>query len=997
MNSIFTKLAAMLVFAFAGTLSSWAAQVTIRVGSGEGTFYRYGAAELNKNWASKWEKPGVLKLETNGNNMKAVNDTTINVATGNGNYLKYTLTAGDGWKISSYTIKMTPANDGQKVIIGGTEHSLAKGVQSSFSSAPDSTTAFFEKKGVNGDCTTLLDVTLETVSDGNTYVVSIGGNEYYGTETQTAGSAPTLPAALQRSFCTYEYFKDQAMTETCTAVEANTVVYVKATKADWMSDSYEAAKWKYLRVRDNNSYVSTDGTGNTIGAKQKKAVYQWAFVGDPYNGVAVYNRAVGAGKVLAADGTADGTAASMKDATAAVAKFYPRLSDKISGTQPIFFLSANSTAGPSLNKYAGGTVLKFWSGADAGSSFTIEDVPQYSVTYHVSIGSFTGQESVTAIEGEPKIPAVMVRDFCTYEYFSDEAHATPLATIEAAAQIYVKPVKADWMSDSYEAAKWYLWAIRTDNPSYLKAESAQTSLQGTKGYEDDMTWAFVGDPYNGLAVYNRSTGATKKLAAGAVTGDGGNTKAFMQEEGVEGQTYSWFPVLKAYSADAATKTNGTARFVLRQGSRDGQCLNKRATLAFWAGNADVGSICFVEQADFSENLRDGYSACFEDPDAGKPFHLSVAGKAALDSAYAANTSGFLGKAAYDSFVQQIKDNRQPLTTGTYLIVGRHRDSAGRYVYSRPSDNRLATCTKADYDENRDGIKDYAIATVTSRADGKYTLYFNGRSANVNEDYNQAIMPTDSAVAFIIQPNDQGVNNVKFYEASVKADNSDVYGLLHEAGSNIVVKWEAGSDASWWEFIPVSVDDTKNVSLGSAEEYSWSTAYKPYNFTLPEGVAAFTLNSAGTLSAVEGAVRGGVPVILRAPKDKGAIELTPGGEVTENRPADNVLKGTYSDLTVTSGEKYTLQRKGGSEGGAIGMMLFTGTTIPAGKAYVDKADVDGSPARSSFVDFESGGVPTGIGSAKAEAAADDVYDLQGRRVAAPKAGLYIVGGRKVVLK
>ena len=35
--------------------------------------------------------------------------------------------------------------------------------------------------------------------------------------------------------------------------------------------------------------------------------------------------------------------------------------------------------------------------------------------------------------------------------------------------------------------------------------------------------------------------------------------------------------------------------------------------------------------------------------------------------------------------------------------------------------------------------------------------------------------------------------------------------------------------------------------------------------------------------------------------------------------------------------------------------------------------------------------------KANATSDAIYDLQGRRVAAPRKGIYIKGGRKVVLK
>ena len=51
---------------------------------------------------------------------------------------------------------------------------------------------------------------------------------------------------------------------------------------------------------------------------------------------------------------------------------------------------------------------------------------------------------------------------------------------------------------------------------------------------------------------------------------------------------------------------------------------------------------------------------------------------------------------------------------------------------------------------------------------------------------------------------------------------------------------------------------------------------------------------------------------------------------------------------------------------------------------------------SFSDIDDDA--TGIMSVeKANETSDAIYDLQGRRVAAPRKGIYIKGGRKVVLK
>jgi hypothetical protein len=52
---------------------------------------------------------------------------------------------------------------------------------------------------------------------------------------------------------------------------------------------------------------------------------------------------------------------------------------------------------------------------------------------------------------------------------------------------------------------------------------------------------------------------------------------------------------------------------------------------------------------------------------------------------------------------------------------------------------------------------------------------------------------------------------------------------------------------------------------------------------------------------------------------------------------------------------------------------------------------------SFSDFDDDSEATGIMSVEKDNPSDAIYDLQGRRVIAPKKGLYIKNGRKVVLK
>ena len=74
---------------------------------------------------------------------------------------------------------------------------------------------------------------------------------------------------------------------------------------------------------------------------------------------------------------------------------------------------------------------------------------------------------------------------------------------------------------------------------------------------------------------------------------------------------------------------------------------------------------------------------------------------------------------------------------------------------------------------------------------------------------------------------------------------------------------------------------------------------------------------------------------------------------------------------------------------------SGGDLPAGKAYLNIAY---SPTSAPVLNLNFGDDTTGIKTIdNSQFTIDNVYDLQGRRVAQPTKGLYIVNGRKVVIK
>jgi hypothetical protein len=133
---------------------------------------------------------------------------------------------------------------------------------------------------------------------------------------------------------------------------------------------------------------------------------------------------------------------------------------------------------------------------------------------------------------------------------------------------------------------------------------------------------------------------------------------------------------------------------------------------------------------------------------------------------------------------------------------------------------------------------------------------------------------------------------------------------------------------------------------------------------------------------------------------GTYTMTPGlGETI----VSNMLRGVTMNTVLNKVEgdytNYVLAKKNGNLGFYA---VVDGSTLSAHKAYLPLPTASlPSGARSIKLVFEDGGT-TDISEASplndnGELINDNIYDLQGRRVEKPTRGLYIVNGRKVVIK
>jgi len=199
-----------------------------------------------------------------------------------------------------------------------------------------------------------------------------------------------------------------------------------------------------------------------------------------------------------------------------------------------------------------------------------------------------------------------------------------------------------------------------------------------------------------------------------------------------------------------------------------------------------------------------------------------------------------------------------------------------------------------------------------------------------------------------------------------------------------------NDGSYYSSIKVTYP-AMTVAITPSKEYTSFSSDKALDFSsFADELEAYTVS---TLTKTEATLN----KVTAAPANTGLVLKKIADKTfyvpivaTASAVGTNYLKAAVTATTVDANSTYVL-----SDGK---FSLFTGTTIPAGKAYLDKTDV---PAAARELSFNFGGETTGI-SEKITVNSDKfatapVYNLNGQRVSQPARGLYIVNGKKVVVK
>ncbi len=621
-------------------------------------------------------------------------------------------------------------------------------------------------------------------------------------------------------------------------------------------------------------------------------------------------------------------------------------------------------------------------------------VPVYDVSYKVVDGSnnvlFTS-ETVSVISGTAitELPAAYQKaDF--YSYNTVDVTVTSNQQITFTATPLTTPL-VKYSADA-DNATWYYLTMRpggdnTAYPTYVASPNEgdeNVQLPATDAHDETTMWAFVGEPYAGFHVYNKAAGTGVVLGsalAGQNDNNGGNTPATLAALG--SQTYEIWTI--------SASSYATGGFFLS--NAEGQYLNKRNAnnLSYWTKGHDIGSTFVGEEHLEGQALYESLLAQVEATNYGTvlgTYTCSLCPGTEADyinnikTTYGAAANYTEGAAALQTMIDAISINlpkantflRIQSTHGTYLsgIASTSSNGAtGRLTFTTAEDASTAFFF--------DGTYFYCLGTGAATKGRDVGVVGTAGIAYSFEE--STITPGRYAIRF--NP-DEGVLRYMY-----------AWGT---SGAKTNMADQNGADAANCVFTLTELTSVP-FTISAAGQ---ATICLPVAFTVPTGVKVRYANRAhdNLLTVVECGTDEGVAALPVVPANTPVILVGAAGTYdlalaeTDATVTGNVLTSTSNGGVAVAAETnaYILALNGTEV--VFAKLDDTDRNIAGFKAYFVLETGGDAP---QYLFFEEGEV-TGINAVNAAVQnGAAVYDLQGRRVNAATKGVYIINGKKVLVK
>lgn len=561
-------------------------------------------------------------------------------------------------------------------------------------------------------------------------------------------------------------------------------------------------------------------------------------------------------------------------------------------------------------------------------------------------------------------------------------------------------------SESFDNATWYVMDMHNnDDPlggtknyvwTFHNADQditlPITDLK-TATYSDNMLWCFVGDLAKGFKIYNKAAGSSLTLRKA----ENGNKPAVMSATNDRNQ-------FKIYPSTESRITGNAFCFKL-----DGddyyvntQEVNNVKVLRGW-DKTDGGSSCrvfapnsFIVNA--TKDYNNYYVKASELPEGalGTNSYLETDNNLAdFKAHFAAANNRTANVDQINTLVEDWKKINAAAAEETTIEAGKsyrlYNAKDKKWLCVRTTDNTKLT-TDADAN-NSIG----SVVTFTNAESGRFRMMIEGKTLGKYVQWYAPITLEEN------NSNSKGsykVNKVGTTFTFQDYTNQNQYSYLHcsnNDGTSNVVGWETSNTLSptYWHVVPAT---TAEIDMKAVEGNTYATAYLPFNVSSVDNAEVYVgkLNADKTIlnmTKVEGGIPAEKGVVLVGNTAKATLNI---GETTATI-SENDLVGTNINIAFTNNAPRANYLVFGKNSNAVGFYAPSESVanIPANKAYINASILNNSVAA---IALNFNGPTTGVNTVVLgeNGVNAPVFDLSGRRVAAPvKGGVYIQNGKKFI--
>ena len=807
------------------------------------------------------------------------------------------------------------------------------------------------------------------------------------------GAAATVPTGTADA--------DETVEIVCT-VDASALPFVP-------SATYDDAnmKWYYLKFHSDNGYYLHHDEGQNhidLGSKaidnNNKDAYTWAFIGDPFNGYKIVNRAKGNGYILSSSTTMAGTTGSDTWPIVTAEASLPEgnntywIPTSSSHHTNGFFLAQKDYPANRMNDRG---KLAYWTGgAGSGSTFWVEERP---------MGPVAELEALIA-EAEALLNANSGSKIGEYTAATSTALSTAIATAKAIEEANITAADVE----ALQAAIDGLAIILPTAGNYYQFHSSLAAFaetkavhgtDGTPGWNtlnnDDKSfyWKAVATG-NGIALQNAANG---KYLCGNEGRSGAwslsetpseiDVKIFSKAENEKG--YEYGVILNGWQMHANGHGGGASA---------------SGNLVSWnTDNANSASSWYIVEVELQEFFTVTYNFKYNG-DVKYSHSVELAKGAAFPTVNVALPYGVTTDFAVPegTVTENATFNFNLTIVNEVPFEAVESGTPTTWYYTRMHGNSAVTSYIQDNGENNVEWLDKSVAAdeIDSHLWGFVGNIFDGYKV-VNKGSGNAIKSTGSGAATMASVADATV----FIAMTSQNTTEGTFCLRYPNGNYLNAQGEGvyhyGDNDNGSSFFLTKYEET-NVTVSSAE---WATMYLGYAVYVPENVNVYAVtgveNGWVTKSQLEGVIPANTGVLL---ENAGTYTFKKAIATEFANVEGNLMKGSVEN-TYVEGTAYVLanhteagvgfykaELNMDADGNKVGVETGTHFLNNAGKAYMVL------PAASETVAFyglDWDGT-TAIDGVEVENEVKAIYDLTGRRVEAITApGIYIVNGKKVLVK